>query len=96
MYAKLTAVILALAASPLVSAHGKIAVVTGDQGGNGTAFGIKGAVIPGSGPNSVTEPDTTVFWSKDINTDQDIGFIVSSRQTRTPPPPRNKAPRPPD
>lgn len=74
MYSKITAIILALAATPLVSAHGKIAVVTGDKGGNGTALGIQGAVIPGSGPNYETEPDTTVFWSKSITTDQDIGF----------------------
>ncbi|APA11522.1 hypothetical protein SS1G_04934 [Sclerotinia sclerotiorum 1980 UF-70] len=50
-----------LALSPLVVAHGKIAVLTGDLGGNGTALGIKGAVVPGAGPNSKTEIDTTVF-----------------------------------
>jgi hypothetical protein len=50
-----------LAAAPLVSAHGKIAVATGDAGGNGTALGIQGGVIPGAGSNKVTEPDTTVF-----------------------------------
>ncbi|KAF3760909.1 hypothetical protein M406DRAFT_233452, partial [Cryphonectria parasitica EP155] len=50
-----------LAASPLVAAHGKIAVATGDAGGNGTALGIQGGVIPGAGKNKVTEPDTTVF-----------------------------------
>lgn len=44
-----------------VSAHGKIAVATGDQGGNGTALGILGGVVPGPGPNSKTELDTTVF-----------------------------------
>lgn len=59
MFAKL--LVLALAASPLVAAHGKIAVATGDAGGNGTALGIQGAVIPGAGKNKVTEPDTTVF-----------------------------------
>lgn len=32
---------LALVAAPLVAAHGKIAVATGDQGGNGTALGSK-------------------------------------------------------
>jgi len=42
---------VALAASPLVAAHGKLAVATGDAGGNGTALGIKGAVVPGPGPN---------------------------------------------
>ncbi|KAA8569681.1 hypothetical protein EYC84_001275 [Monilinia fructicola] len=50
-----------LVLSPLVTAHGKIAIVTGDLGGNGTALGIKGAVVPGAGPNSETELDTTVF-----------------------------------
>ncbi|KAJ4396142.1 hypothetical protein N0V93_000360 [Gnomoniopsis smithogilvyi] len=59
MFAKV--LILALAASPLVAAHGKIAVATGDAGGNGTALGIQGAVVPGAGKNKVTEPDTTVF-----------------------------------
>lgn len=58
----------------MVSAHGKVAVVTGDLGGNGTALGIKGAVVPGAGPNYETEVDTTVFWSKDIATDDDIGY----------------------
>jgi len=56
--------ILALAASPLVAAHGKIAVMTGDAGGNTTALGIQGGVVPGAGKNSVTEVDTTVFNSK--------------------------------
>lgn len=75
MQPNIQAIILALAAAtPLVSAHGKIAVVTGDQGGNGTALGIKGAVVAGSGPNYKTETDTTVFWSKNIATDNDIGF----------------------
>lgn len=53
--------ITALLASPLVSAHGKVAVVSGDLGGNGTALGIKGAVVAGAGSNSKTELDTTVF-----------------------------------
>lgn len=66
--------LIALAASPLVAAHGKIAVITGDLGGNGTALGIKGAIVPGAGPNYETETDTTVFWSKDITTDNDIGY----------------------
>lgn len=30
--------------------------------------------LPSLGPNYKTEVDTTVFWSKDINTDDDIGF----------------------
>lgn len=58
-----------LAASPLVAAHGKVAAVVGDAGGNGTAVGIQGAIIPGAGKNSVTEPDTTVFKSTKIATD---------------------------
>ncbi len=33
--------ILALIAAPLAAAHGKIAVATGDQGGNGTALGSR-------------------------------------------------------
>ncbi|PSR77518.1 hypothetical protein BD289DRAFT_486465 [Coniella lustricola] len=74
MYSQLTAVFFALVAAPLVSAHGEILSAVGDQGGNGTALGIKGAVVPGEGANSVTEVQTTVFWSKDINTDYDIGF----------------------
>lgn len=36
---------------------------TGDAGGNTTALGIKGAVVPGTGSNSKTEVDTTVFNS---------------------------------
>lgn len=67
-------IVMALAASPLVAAHGKIAVVTGNLGGNGTGLGIKGAVIAGAGPNYLTEPDTTTFWSKDIKTDDDLGY----------------------
>ncbi|PMD36368.1 cell surface protein [Hyaloscypha variabilis F] len=66
--------LLALATASFVSAHGKVAVVTGDLGGNGTALGIKGGVVPGPGPNYETEVDTTVFWSKDIATDDDIGY----------------------
>lgn len=71
MYAQ---IILALATASVVNAHGKIAVVTGDLGGNGTALGIKGAIVPGAGQNYQTEVDTTVFWSKEITTDDDIGY----------------------
>jgi len=64
MIANTNIILLALAAAaPLVSAHGKVAVVTGNLGGNGTAFGIKGGVVPGAGENYQTEPDTTVFYS---------------------------------
>ncbi len=31
------------------------------MGGNTTALGIQGGVVPGAGPNSKTEVDTTVF-----------------------------------
>ncbi|KAK2001941.1 hypothetical protein LX36DRAFT_746620 [Colletotrichum falcatum] len=61
--------LLALAAAPLVVAHGKVAVLTGDAGGNGTALGIKGGVVPGPGPNKKTEVDTTVFAAKNIMSD---------------------------
>ncbi|KAG9230884.1 hypothetical protein BJ875DRAFT_536871 [Amylocarpus encephaloides] len=61
--------LVALAASPLAAAHGKIAVMTGDAGGNTTALGIQGAVVPGAGKNKVTEVDTTVFKSKAAATD---------------------------
>ncbi|RDW65170.1 hypothetical protein BP5796_09862 [Coleophoma crateriformis] len=53
--------VLALSAASMVSAHGKITVVTGDAGGNGTALGIKGASVATFGANSATEKDTTVF-----------------------------------
>ncbi|EJT78186.1 hypothetical protein GGTG_03288 [Gaeumannomyces tritici R3-111a-1] len=59
MFAK--AILLALAASPLVAAHGKPVVIKGDLGGNGTALANQGGIIPGEGPNRKTEPDTTVF-----------------------------------
>ncbi|KAK8069169.1 cell surface protein [Apiospora phragmitis] len=61
--------IFALAASPLVAAHGKVAVVQGDAGGNGTGLGIMGGVVPGPGRNAVTEVDTTVFGRTNIQTD---------------------------
>lgn len=59
-------VLLFLAASPLVTAHGKVAAVVGDAGGNGTAVGIEGGIVPGPGKNSKTEVDTTVFSSTKI------------------------------
>ncbi|ETS73048.1 hypothetical protein PFICI_15223 [Pestalotiopsis fici W106-1] len=52
---------LTLSAAGLISAHGNVQVVTGDQGGNGTALGIKGAVVARFGKNAETEKDTTVF-----------------------------------
>ncbi|KAJ4290104.1 hypothetical protein N0V88_006610 [Collariella sp. IMI 366227] len=47
--------LLAITLTPLVSAHGKVTVVTGNAGGNGTALGIRGGVVPGA--------DTTIFPS---------------------------------
>ncbi|KAI1120147.1 hypothetical protein F5Y10DRAFT_258995 [Nemania abortiva] len=60
MYAT-SVILLALSAANLVCAHGNIQSVTGDQGGNGTALGIKGAAVPRFGRNDATEQDTTVF-----------------------------------
>ncbi|KAI0423022.1 hypothetical protein F5X98DRAFT_323565 [Xylaria grammica] len=60
MYAT-SVIFLALSAANLVCAHGNIQSVTGDRGGNGTALGIKGAVVPRFGKNDDTESDTTVF-----------------------------------
>jgi hypothetical protein len=61
--------VLAIASAPLAAAHGKIAVVSGDAGGNGTGLGILGGVVPGPGRNKVTEVDTTVFNKRNIMTD---------------------------
>lgn len=52
--------------TPIVSAHGKVAVVKGDAGGNGTALGILGGIVPGTGDNSVTEVDATVFKKRKL------------------------------
>ncbi|KAI1110905.1 hypothetical protein F5Y14DRAFT_335723 [Nemania sp. NC0429] len=60
MYAK-SIIVLLLSAGSLVCAHGNIQSATGDRGGNGTALGIKGAVVPRFGKNDDTERDTTVF-----------------------------------
>ncbi|KAF4810766.1 hypothetical protein CGCSCA5_v010438 [Colletotrichum siamense] len=61
--------LFALAAAPLVAAHGKPVVLTGNLGGNGTALANQGGVVPLTGPNKKTEVDTTVFKSKNIMTD---------------------------
>ncbi|KAF4827395.1 hypothetical protein CGCTS75_v008333 [Colletotrichum tropicale] len=61
--------IFALAAAPLVAAHGKPVVLTGNLGGNGTALANQGGVVPLTGPNRKTEVDTTVFKSRNIMTD---------------------------
>ncbi|KAL1602696.1 hypothetical protein SLS60_006116 [Paraconiothyrium brasiliense] len=55
-------------APTLISAHGKVAAVAGDAGGNGTAIGIQGGIVPGPGKNKVTEVDTTVFGKTNIAT----------------------------
>ncbi|TGJ77578.1 hypothetical protein E0Z10_g10692 [Xylaria hypoxylon] len=60
MYATLL-IVLGFSAANLVCAHGNIQAVRGDQGGNGTALGITGAVVPRFGKNDDTEKDTTVF-----------------------------------
>ncbi|KAI1179061.1 hypothetical protein F4777DRAFT_16156 [Nemania sp. FL0916] len=78
MYAKFV-IALALSAANLVCAHGNIQSVTGDQGGNGTALGIKGAVVPRFGKNSDTESDTTVFGGNANNPKQNgLGKTTSS------------------
>lgn len=41
----------------------------GDAGGNTTALGIMGGVVPGAGPNRQTEVDTTVFRSRKAASD---------------------------
>ncbi|KAG5996237.1 hypothetical protein E4U54_002632 [Claviceps lovelessii] len=66
-----SAVYLALAActAPLVESHGKIAVATGNAGGNTTALGILGGIVPGTGPNHKTETDTTVFNARKAASD---------------------------
>jgi hypothetical protein len=68
MFVQLSTIISILSISSLVSAHGKVASVTGDAGGNGTALGIIGGVVPGAGSNDVTEIDTTVFKKRKIAT----------------------------
>jgi hypothetical protein len=68
MYFSSCFLLIALAATPLVTAHGKVSVVKGDAGGNGTALGIIGGIVPGTGSNSVTEVDSTVFGRTNIAT----------------------------
>lgn len=71
--------ILALSAASMVSAHGKVTVVTGNAGGNGTALGINGAVVPQFGKNAATESDTTVFGGNPNNPTKDgLGKTTSS------------------
>jgi len=63
-----TIIASALFAAPFVAANGKVAAVAGDAGGNGTALGITGGIVPGTGRNKVTEVDTTVFGKTNIAT----------------------------
>ncbi|EON96503.1 putative cas1 appressorium specific protein [Phaeoacremonium minimum UCRPA7] len=63
------ALLFSLIVSPLVTAHGKVSVITGDAGGNTTALAIQGGIVPGPGKNSVTEVDTTVFRKTNILSD---------------------------
>ncbi|KAK8095087.1 hypothetical protein PG997_001772 [Apiospora hydei] len=67
MYTGTSLLALALAAASVVSAHGNVQVVTGNMGGNGTALGIKGAVVARFGKNAATEKDTTVFPNQSAN-----------------------------
>ncbi|KAK8133447.1 hypothetical protein PG984_005459 [Apiospora sp. TS-2023a] len=67
MYTGTTFFALALAAASVVTAHGNVQVVTGNMGGNGTALGIKGAVVARFGKNAATEKDTTVFPKQSAN-----------------------------
>ncbi|KAF2630484.1 cell surface protein [Macroventuria anomochaeta] len=65
---RFSVLLLSSIAPAFIAAHGKIAAVQGDAGGNGTAIGIQGGIIPGAGKNKVTEPDTTIFGSTKVAT----------------------------
>ena len=69
MYFQLSHLLTLLTLAPVIAAHGKVSAVVGDAGGNGTALGIIGGIVPGAGPNDVTEIDTTVFERRRIATD---------------------------
>ncbi|KAG8416393.1 hypothetical protein J3458_006983 [Metarhizium acridum] len=69
MHSSTIYVALAAFSSTLVQAHSKISVATGDAGGNTTALGIMGAVVPRTGPNGKTELDSTVFGSRNAASD---------------------------
>ncbi|KAF2738348.1 cell surface protein [Polyplosphaeria fusca] len=64
-----TPLLFTLLLSPLARAHGRIDLITGNAGGNGTALGITGGIVPLTGRNSLTEVDTTVFRKTRIATD---------------------------
>lgn len=65
MFAQL--VVLALAASPLVAAHGRVDLVTGDAGGNGTALAIQGGVVPLTGKNKVVSTPCHISNARDAS-----------------------------
>lgn len=65
MFAQL--VVLALAASPLVAAHGRVDLVTGDAGGNGTALAIQGGVVPLTGRNKVVSTPAHCYHARDAS-----------------------------
>lgn len=55
----------------------------GDQGGNGTALGIKGASVATFGTNSETEKDTTVFGGNAHNPKTDgLGKTTANGQLK--------------
>jgi len=82
-------ILLCLTATSLVAGHSKVSVVVGNLGGNGTALGVKGGIIPGDGDNTLvrdlsrsslaetdqiqTEQDATVFLKNEIMSD-DMGY----------------------
>ncbi|KAF2011615.1 hypothetical protein BU24DRAFT_486372 [Aaosphaeria arxii CBS 175.79] len=61
MHIPTTIPLLLFTLAPYVTAHGKVTHLTGSAGGNTTALGIIGGIVPNTGPNSETEVDTTVF-----------------------------------
>jgi len=56
-----TAPLIIIAAISSVHAHSKIDIVYGNLGGNGTALGILGGIVPHTGRNNDTQVDATVF-----------------------------------
>jgi hypothetical protein len=75
--------LVALSAVSMVSAHGKVQVVTGDKGGNTTALGIKGDAVARFGANAATEKDTTVFGGKANNPKTDgLGKTTANGQLK--------------
>ena len=63
---------LLLTISTLLSpatAHAKIPILHGNHGGNASALGVLGGIIPSLGANSDVEVDGTIFSSQEIKTD---------------------------